>query len=158
CERVIAAARGAFCLASRGVEATFRGGGAGASSFAGHRGMGRFGMGLMATKGLADTATETPAGVVWTKTSPELQRELGDATCGSWVAEASLGVSPAGDLCVVTPTGIARDWIRRYAWRRISELWTANDPDHREVVLKSRPEFEAEGGQCAQRPLALEAA
>ena len=113
-------------------------------------------MGLMATKGLADVAT--PAGVVWMKTCQALKRELGDATFGSWVAQASLGVSPAGHLCVVTPTGIARDWIRRYAWRRISELWSANDPEHRDVVLKSRPEFEAEGGQCAQRPLSLEAA
>jgi chromosomal replication initiator protein len=119
---------------------------------------GEFGMGLMATKGLADMTSVTPAGVVWTKTCQALKRELGDDTFGSWLAQASLRVSPAGDLCLVTPTGIARDWIRRYAWRRISELWSANDPDHREVVLKSRPEFEAEGGECASRPLSLEAA
>ncbi len=98
----------------------------------------------------------TPAGAVWVKASRELKSELGDDSFGSWLAQASLRTAQDGELCLVTPTGIARDWIRRYAWRRIGELWAANDPQGRVLKLKSRLEFEAEGGECASRPLDIE--
>src|SRR5271167_732215 len=111
----------------------------------------------MATKGLADMESVTPAGVVWVKASRALRSELGDDTFGSWLAQACLRMTPDGELCLVTPTGIARDWIRRYAWRRIGELWAANDPDGRVLRLKSRLEFEADGGEAAGRPLEIEA-
>jgi len=116
-------------------------------------------MGLMATKGLAEMASVTPAGV-WVKASQALKGELGDDTFGSWLAPASLRTAPGGELCLVTPTGIARDWIRRYAWRRIGELWALHDPEGRVLTLKSRLEFEAEGGQseaALARPIAIEA-
>ena len=71
---------------------------------------------------------------------------LGDAAFGSWLAPAVLRDGAAGDVVLVTPTGIARDWIRRSAWRRISELWTANDTGARRLDLKSRLEFEAANG------------
>ncbi|HZZ87073.1 MAG TPA: chromosomal replication initiator protein DnaA [Caulobacteraceae bacterium] len=92
-------------------------------------------------------ASMTPAGV-WVKASQALRGELGDDTFGSWLAQACLRTSPGGELCLVTPTGIARDWIRRYAWRRIGELWAINDPEGRVLQLKSRLEFEAEGGEA----------
>jgi chromosomal replication initiator protein len=90
-----------------------------------------------------------PAGVVWNKVCVVLKRELGDAAFGSWIAPAVLRESAAGDVVVVTPTGIARDWIRRSAWRRVSELWAATDPTARRLDLKSRLEFEAAGGASA---------
>ena len=114
--------------------------------------------GLMASKGLAEMASVTPAGV-WLKASQALKGELGDDTFGSWLAQACLRTAPGGELCLVTPTGIARDWIRRYAWRRIGELWALHDPEGRPLALKSRLEFEAEGGEppaAAMRPLAIE--
>ena len=114
-------------------------------------------MGQMANKGLADMESVTPAGVVWVKASQALKSELGDDTFGSWLAQACLRAAPDGELCLVTPTGIARDWIARYAWRRIGELWAANDPQGRVLRLKSRLEFEAEGGELAARPLEIEA-
>src|SRR5579863_4680774 len=115
----------------------------------------------MATRGLADMASVTPAGVVWVKASQALRAELGDDTFGSWVAQACLRLAPDGELCLVTPTGIARDWIRRYAWRRIGELWALYDPEGRVLSLKSRLEFEAEGGEApspamAARSMAIE--
>ncbi|HUZ13332.1 MAG TPA: chromosomal replication initiator protein DnaA [Caulobacteraceae bacterium] len=103
-------------------------------------------------------ASVTPAGAVWVKASHALKTELGEDTFGSWLAQASLGTSLEGELCLVTPTGIARDWIRRYAWRRIGELWAANDPDGRTLKLKSRVEFETEGGEPLARPLEIQAA
>ena len=113
----------------------------------------------MATKGLAEMASVTPAGV-WGKASQALRGELGDDTFGSWLAQACLRTAPGGELCLVTPTGIARDWIRRYAWRRIGELWALHDPEGRVLTLKSRLEFEAEGGQseaATARPIVIEA-
>ncbi|MBA3812495.1 MAG: chromosomal replication initiator protein DnaA, partial [Caulobacteraceae bacterium] len=88
----------------------------------------------------------TPAGAVWSKASHTLKNELGADAFGSWLAQAALRPACDGGLCLVTPTGIARDWIRRYAWRRIGEVWAANDPDGRVLSLKSRLEFEAETG------------
>ena len=87
-------------------------------------------------------------GLIWTKASHALKHELGEDTFGSWLSQAALRSGSAG-LCLVTPTGIARDWILRHAWRRIGELWAANDPEGRSLTLKSRVEFEAEGGGAA---------
>src|SRR5450631_3708588 len=106
-------------------------------------------IGAMASKGLAEMASVTPAGV-WLKASLALKGELGDDSFGSWLAQACLRTAPGGELCLVTPTGIARDWIRRYAWRRIGEIWAANDPEGRVLSLKSRLEFEAEAGGDAR--------
>jgi hypothetical protein len=50
----------------------------------------------MATKGLADMASVTPAGVVWVKASQALRTELGDDTFGSWLAQASLRTTQEG--------------------------------------------------------------
>ncbi len=76
---------------------------------------------------------------------------------GSWIAPAALREGQAGDVVVVTPTGIARDWIRRSAWRRVSELWAANDPTSRRLDLKSRLEFEAAHGTSGAAPASYEA-
>jgi chromosomal replication initiator protein len=100
----------------------------------------------MATNSLAGAASATPAGLIWAKVSQALRSELGEATYGSWLAQACLRMDAAGGLCLVTPTGIARDWIRRYALGRIGELWSSSDPEHRALALKSRMEFESQGG------------
>lgn len=89
--------------------------------------------------------SNAPAIAVWGKACLALRRELGEADFGSWLAQASLREGPDGALTLVTPTGVARDWIRRNAWRRISELWAQNDPEGRRLDLKSRMEFEASG-------------
>jgi chromosomal replication initiator protein len=84
-----------------------------------------------------------PPGVVWTKACAALKSELGEGAFGSWLAQACLRECESG-LVLVTQTGIARDWIRRNAWRRISELWAQHDPQGRPIDLKSRFEVEAE--------------
>jgi len=83
-----------------------------------------------------------PAMAVWSKTCQVLKRELGDATFGSWLGQAALRES-GDEVCVVAATGVARDWIRHNAWRRIGELWAQNDPLGRRLDLKSRMEVEA---------------
>jgi len=90
----------------------------------------------------------TPAMAVWSKTCQVLKRELGDATFGSWLGQAALRET-ADEVCVVAATGIARDWIRHNAWRRIGELWAQNDPLGRRLDLKCRMELDS---ACAPIP------
>jgi chromosomal replication initiator protein len=97
-----------------------------------------------------------PAGAVWIKTCQVLKRELGEATFGSWLGQAALRESD-DEVCVVAATGVARDWIRRHAWRRIGELWAQNDPLGRRLDFKSRMEVES-AGAVAPAPAAPPAA
>eukprot|EP01030_Chromulinospumella_sphaerica_P017986 gene17986-17831_t len=89
--------------------------------------------------------SSAPAVSVWGKACLALRRELGEADFGSWLAQAALREGPDGAPVLVTPTGVARDWIRRNAWRRISELWAQNDPEGRRLDLKSKMEFALAG-------------
>ena len=91
----------------------------------------------MTSGGAASAMANAPALAVWGKTCLVLKRELGDATFGSWLGQAALRES-GDEVCVVAATGVARDWIRNNAWRRIGELWAQNDPLGRRLDLKSR--------------------
>ncbi len=105
-------------------------------------------MGQLMNKMSAMATSDASTGGIWTKASHALKSELGDDAFGSWLAQAALRSASDGGLCLVTPTGLARDWIRRNAWRRIGELWAAHDPDGRVLSLKSRLEFEADRGHA----------
>ena len=102
------------------------------------------GQGALAGLGAAGLAS-----AAWSRACVALKGEMGDDTFGSWLARRSLCEDQAGELVLVTPTGIARDWVRRNAWRRITELWGQNDPMGRPLGLQSKVEFEG----CA-RPVA----
>lgn len=107
----------------------------------------------------AITTVCEPSANVWSRVCAALKRELGDAAFGSWIAPAMLREAATGDVVVVTSTGIARDWIRRSAWRRIGELWAAHDATGRRIDLKSRLEFEAAAGayiEATPKPVAAE--
>ncbi|MCC7266142.1 MAG: chromosomal replication initiator protein DnaA [Caulobacteraceae bacterium] len=110
----------------------------------------------MQNGGYAEVSSETPAGVVWTKACQTLRRELGEDAFGSWLGQASLRERGAGEVCLVTATGVARDWIRRNAWRRIESLWAQNDPQGRRLTLKCRTELDAEGAQAAPPVIEVE--
>ena len=115
------------------------------------------GLARMMSGGAAGAMASAPATIVWTKTCQVLKHELGEATFGSWLGQASL--REAGeDVCVVAATGVARDWIRRHAWRRIGELWAQNDPLGRTLDLKSRMEMESVGAIAAAASVAPVAA
>ncbi len=111
-------------------------------------------MTILATTGASErSAAERlaagPTGALWSTACAALRTEFGESTYGSWIAQAQLRQTNEGALMVVTPTGIARDWIRRNAWRRIGELWLQHDPQRRALNLVSRAEFEAENGAPA---------
>jgi chromosomal replication initiator protein len=97
----------------------------------------------MAASNLALAHTTIPAPAVWAKASGALKSELGEDAFSSWLARAALRCAPDGELCLVTATGLARDWVRRHAWRRIEELWAQYDPDARVLKLRSQAEFDA---------------
>ena len=106
------------------------------------------GLKVMMSGGVAGAMASAPAEIVWTKTSVVLKRELGEATFGSWLGQAALREFD-GEVCLVAATGVARDWIRRHAWRRIGELWAQNDPQGRRLDLKSRMEFDSAASEPA---------
>ena len=87
---------------------------------------------------------QTSPATVWHRTSDMLRTEIGDDAFGSWLAPAALRSATDGRLWLVTHTGVARDWVRRNAWRRIDELWSRYDPDGRALGLISRLEFEGD--------------
>jgi chromosomal replication initiator protein len=89
----------------------------------------------------------TPAATVWLKASDILKAEIGDDAFGSWLAPAALRSATDGRIWLVAHTGVARDWVRRHAWRRISELWSRYDPEARELNLTCRRDFEGEAGR-----------
>ncbi|HEY5412801.1 MAG TPA: chromosomal replication initiator protein DnaA [Caulobacteraceae bacterium] len=105
---------------------------------------------------IASDLKPSPAASVWVLACTTLRRELGEATFGSWVEQAKLLEDPNGGVVLVTPTGIAADWIRRNAWRRIVELWAVHDPSGRHMNLKSRNEMEASGRAAALRLVAVD--
>jgi len=98
--------------------------------------------GIMAASNLALAASPRAAPLVWAKASGTLKSELGEDAFSSWLARAALRSAPDGELYLVTATGVARDWIRRYAWRRIEELWALHDPECRVLRLRSQAEFD----------------
>ncbi|HEX7947514.1 MAG TPA: chromosomal replication initiator protein DnaA [Phenylobacterium sp.] len=106
----------------------------------------------MTSGGIAGAMASAPAAAVWSKTCLVLKRELGDATFGSWLGQAALRETN-DEVCVVAATGIARDWIRHNAWRRIGELWAQNDPLGRRLDLKSRMEIDALPQVAANAPV-----
>jgi len=81
---------------------------------------------------------------VWAKVCLSLKGELGEDTFCSWLGQACVREAGSGQLVLVTPTGIARDWVRRNAWRRAVDLWGQLDPMGRRLDLQSRAEFEGD--------------
>ncbi len=105
----------------------------------------------MTTIETASGMQPSPAASVWVQACVALKREFGEATFGSWIGQAKLLEDSSGGVVLVTPTGIAADWIRRNAWRRIAELWAVHDPQGRRLNLKSRLELEASGRSATLR-------
>ena len=110
--------------------------------------------------GIASSGTATgAAAAVWISACRTLRTEFGDSTFGSWIGPAALSERRDGKVVLIAATGIARDWIRKNAWRRINEVWAESDPQHRALDLKCRSEVEPEIGVAEREPAeAVEAA
>jgi chromosomal replication initiator protein len=104
--------------------------------------------------GAGRTAIEPDA--VWAMTCADLKSEMGQDTFNSWLGQAGVRQAAGGRLVLVTPTGIARDWVRRNAWRRVKELWDHYDPQARALELKCRAEVEDAAPIEASPPAVIE--
>jgi chromosomal replication initiator protein len=105
---------------------------------------------------MSQITAQTPPATVWHRASDVLRTEIGDDAFGSWLAPAALRAAMDGRLWLVTHTGVARDWVRRNAWRRIDELWSRYDPDGRPLGLISRLEFEGDAEAEPAPPVACD--
>ncbi len=95
---------------------------------------------------------------VWAKVTAALRGELGEGAFNSYVAPSAVRQGSSGSLYLVTPTITAREWLRRNAMRRISELWSQNDSARRRLEVRSRVEYEAENANAPAAPAASVAA
>lgn len=88
--------------------------------------------------------TIAPIHEIWAGVSDILRKEVGETAYTSYLAAAAVRRGCDGRLVLVTPTGYARDWIRRNAQRRVTDLWLAHDGERRRLELASKGEFEAQ--------------
>jgi chromosomal replication initiator protein len=89
--------------------------------------------------GLA-VANMTDPDRIWTEASVRLRAEIGEGPFSSYIAPSAVRVDGAGQLILVTPTGYARDWVRKNALRRLNELWLGLDGLHRRLEVRCRAE------------------
>lgn len=114
------------------------------------------------TQGMAPRAAAHPALIVaaagtetvWSHVCSALQAELGSDLFASWIAPGRLYESSAA-VILAAPTETARDWIKRNAWRRMVELWAANDRSHRPLVLRSRNDTQGMAAAAVDEPTAV---
>ncbi len=99
-------------------------------------------MGQMMADGFAEPPQATPIGAIWGRASQALKQDLGDDVFRSWLGHASVRLGADGELYLVTITETARMWVEKHAWRRIVDLWAANDPLGRPLRLKTRATFD----------------
>jgi chromosomal replication initiator protein len=105
----------------------------------------------MAVMTSAET-TSTPIDGIWSKVCDIVRAEMGDTAFSSYLAGAAVRRAEGERVVLVTPTGYARDWVRRNAHRRIAELWRAHDRAQRRLELASKLEFELENPEAGNAP------
>ncbi|WP_298159290.1 chromosomal replication initiator protein DnaA [Brevundimonas sp.] len=77
---------------------------------------------------------------IWNEASLRLRAEIGDGPFSSYIAPSAVRMDGAGQLILVTPTGYARDWVRKNALRRLNELWLGLDGLSRRLEVRCRAE------------------
>ncbi len=79
----------------------------------------------MTTIEIVGDMQSSPAASVWIRACVALKSEFGEATFGSWIGQAKLLEDSTGGVVLVTPTGIAADWIRRNALTKLDRKRSA---------------------------------
>jgi len=97
-----------------------------------------FKAGVRTMGGLA-VANMTDPDRIWTEASVRLRAEIGEGPFSSYIAPSAVRADGAGQLILVTPTGYARDWVRKNALRRLNELWLGLDGLSRRRLPPYRP-------------------
>ena len=92
------------------------------------------------TMGGLALANMTDPDRIWNEASLRLRAEIGDGPFSSYIAPSAVRMDGAGQLILVTPTGYARDWVRKNALRRLNELWLGLDGLSRRLEVRCRAE------------------
>jgi chromosomal replication initiator protein len=80
---------------------------------------------------------------IWAEAAGRLRAEIGDGPFSSYIAPSAVRLDGAGQLVLVTPTGYARDWVRKNALRRLNELWLGLDGLSRRLDVRCRADMPA---------------
>ncbi len=80
---------------------------------------------------------------IWTEAATRLRAEIGEGPFSSYIAPSAVRADGSGQLILVTPTGYARDWVRKNALRRLNELWLGLDGLSRRLEVRCRAEVPA---------------
>ena len=94
---------------------------------------------------------------IWTEASVRLRAEIGEGAFSSYIAPSAVRMDGAGQLILVTPTGYARDWVRKNALRRLNELWLGLDGLSRKLEVRCRAEVSSAPPASAVQALATQA-
>jgi len=86
------------------------------------------------------TTSMTDPDRIWNEASVRLRAEIGEGPFSSYIAPSAVRIDAAGALILVTPTGYARDWVRKNALRRLNELWLGLDGLSRRLEVRCRAE------------------
>lgn len=89
--------------------------------------------------GLTTTGMTDPDRI-WNEASVRLRAEIGEGPFSSYIAPSAVRIDASGNLILVTPTGYARDWVRKNALRRLNELWLGLDGLSRRLDVRCRAE------------------
>jgi len=95
---------------------------------------------------------------IWNEASLRLRAEIGDGPFSSYIAPSAVRMDGAGQLILVTPTGYARDWVRKNALRRLNELWLGLDGLSRRLEVRCRAEVTSAPPASSMAMQALSAA
>jgi len=80
---------------------------------------------------------------IWAEAAGRLRAEIGDGPFSSYIAPSAVRLDGSGQLVLVTPTGYARDWVRKNALRRLNELWLGLDGLSRRLDVRCRADMPA---------------
>lgn len=78
---------------------------------------------------------------IWNEAALRLRAEIGEGPFSSYIAPSAVRIDGSGQLVLVTPTGYARDWVRKNALRRLNELWLGLDGLSRRLEVRCRAEM-----------------
>jgi len=78
---------------------------------------------------------------IWTEAAGRLRTEIGEGPFSSYIAPSAVRADGSGQLILVTPTRLCRDWVRKNALRRMNELWLGLDGLSRRLDVRCRAEM-----------------
>ena len=90
----------------------------------------------------------------WERVRTRLRADIGDEAFNSWLKPLVLAACSDYQLVIEAPTRFMRDWVVNHYADRLRDLWKAERPGIREVVIQARPPQPARRPEAAMAPAA----